>query len=88
MLPWYGCSTWQESSWQAPRRRTQRNMAAASRLLLLIAGAHASVMAPSATATTYRALVAGGVGDSFRAVAKVVELPVPELAEGEVLVRV
>lgn len=38
--------------------------------------------------THYRAVVAGSVGDSFRAVAQIKELPMPELAEGEVLVRV
>ena len=55
---------------------------------LMIATAHASVLTPSAIGTTYRALVAGSVGDSFRSVAKVVELPIPALAEGEVLVKV
>jgi len=55
---------------------------------LMIAAAHASVLTPSAIGTTYRALVAGSVGDSFRSVAKVVELPIPTLAEGEVLVKV
>ena len=56
--------------------------------LVMIATAHASVLTPSAIGTTYRALVAGSVGDSFRSVAKVVELPIPTLAEGEVLVKV
>mmetsp|Transcript_70109 Transcript_70109/g.116450 ORF Transcript_70109/g.116450 Transcript_70109/m.116450 type:complete len:382 (+) Transcript_70109:115-1260(+) len=64
--------------------------------LLFASSAHASVLptsapltsAASAVSTTYRALVAGSVGDSFRDVAKIVELPMPELAEDEVLVRV
>jgi D-arabinose 1-dehydrogenase-like Zn-dependent alcohol dehydrogenase len=58
------------------------------RATVMLAAAHASVLTPSAIGTTYRALVAGGVGDSFRSVAKVVELPIPALAEGEVLVKV
>ena len=57
-------------------------------IVLMVATAHASVLTPSALGTTYRALVAGGVGDSFRSVAKVVELPMPTLDEGEVLVKV
>jgi len=65
-------------------------------IALLTAGARASVLPASSTvpvsggtlATSYRALVAAKVGDSFRDVAKVVELPMPELAEGEVLVKV
>ena len=55
---------------------------------LVLATAHGAVLAPPAVGTTYRALVAGSVGDSFRSVAKVVELPIPTLAEGEVLVKV
>ena len=44
-----------------------------------------SPLAPAAdgTAGTYRALIAGGVGDQFRDVAKVAEMPLPELAEDE-----
>ena len=57
-------------------------------LAMFVASVHASVLSPPAIGTTYRALVAGAVGDSFRSVAKVVELPMPELAEGEVLVKV
>lgn len=52
-------------------------------IALLASGVHASVMPK-----TYRALVAGRVGASFREVATVEELPIPTLAEGEVLVKV
>ena len=53
--------------------------------LLLLPATLATVVG---TATTYRALVAGSVGKSFRDVARVVELPTPELADDEVLVKV
>lgn len=47
-------------------------------------------LGPGATdvGTTYRALVASSVGDRFQDVAKVAELPIPKLAEDEVLVKV
>jgi prostaglandin reductase 3 len=51
-------------------------------IALLASGVQASVL------PTYRALVAGSVGSSFRDVARIVELPMPSLAEGEVLVKV
>ena len=54
-------------------------------VILFATGVHASVLT---TSGTYRALVAGGVGDQFRDVAKVAELPTPTLDAGEVLVRV
>jgi len=59
-------------------------------LIGMLASAHGSMVGAAAAAvgTTYRALVADGVGDSFRDVAKVVTLPVPELAADEVLVKV
>uniref|UniRef100_A0A7S0J909 Enoyl reductase (ER) domain-containing protein n=1 Tax=Calcidiscus leptoporus TaxID=127549 RepID=A0A7S0J909_9EUKA len=41
-----------------------------------------------AVGSTYRALVAARVGESFRDVARIVEVPVPELGADEVLVRV
>ena len=50
--------------------------------ILLASSAHAALL------PTYRALVAGSVGTSFRDVATIVELPMPDLAEGEVLVKV
>lgn len=37
---------------------------------------------------TYKRLVAGGTGESFRAVARVVEAPLPAPGPGEVLVRI
>ena len=63
---------------------------------LLVVCTHAAVLpstsplalAAVGTAGTYRALIAGGVGDQFRDVAKVAEMPLPELAEDEVLVKV
>lgn len=51
-------------------------------LALLATGVHASAL------PKYRALVAGNVGASFRDVAKIAELPMPTLDEGEVLVKV
>lgn len=51
--------------------------------VLLVVSVHAYVIPTSA-----RALVAGSTGNSFREVAKIVEVPTPALAEGEVLVKV
>ena len=61
--------------------------------LLLLASARATALSSSTTrtaavGTTYRALMATGVGDQFRDVAQIAELPMPELAEDEVLVKV
>lgn len=42
---------------------------------------------PPRLPATYRRLVAAGVGPSFRAVARVVEVPLPAPGPGEVLVK-
>ena len=64
--------------------------------VLLLVGAHASVLPTAsplastavAASGTYRALVADRVGEQFREVATIAEIPFPELAADEVLVRV
>jgi len=61
-------------------------------LTLFISCIRASVLPksaqPTAAGSTYRALVAGSVGEQFRDVAKIAEVALKELAEDEVLVKV
>mmetsp|Transcript_1839 Transcript_1839/g.5813 ORF Transcript_1839/g.5813 Transcript_1839/m.5813 type:complete len:374 (+) Transcript_1839:136-1257(+) len=56
-------------------------------LFLSCIRARASLL-PTTAGSTYRALVAGSVGEHFRDVAKVAEVALNELAEDEVLVKV
>uniref|UniRef100_A0A7S0LKP0 Enoyl reductase (ER) domain-containing protein n=1 Tax=Coccolithus braarudii TaxID=221442 RepID=A0A7S0LKP0_9EUKA len=58
------------------------NAFAAVGAALLVSGVHAYVP------TTYRALVAGSVGSSFRDVARITEQPMPDLGADEVLIKV